>query len=177
MIGKTYRVVRKAVAKLMGTKSGPVTFSHSESNEGSRYIVYKASSWQDAMTFLRQQEVKESLMYLIVETPEGNIGKDLISIFDEGNGNTLELGKRKPLHEPKKSKTHCSRCGYFVLPCGPLIKGVHYYISLEDMQKRGQGFFCYKCQAIWCAFCVTLDGTKCTCPFCGESMVSYTTEK
>ena len=176
MSTRLFRTVRDTVGRLMRTKSGSVTFSHSESREGSRYVVYTASSWQDAMMFLREQEVKEHLLYLIAETPEGNIGKDLISIFDEGNGKTLELGKRKPLRVPKKSETHCSRCGYFVMPGAPLIKGAVHYLCLEDMQPFGQGFFCHKCASVMCAFCITLEGTKAPCPFCDGPMVPYTKE-
>jgi hypothetical protein len=131
------------------------------------------------MTFLREQEVKEPLRYLIVETPEGNLGKDLISIFDERDSKTLELGIRKPLRTLNKSDTHCSSCGYFVIPGGvsPIKAAWHFqFLSLEDMQKKGQGLFCQRCESIMCAFCATLEGTKAPCPFCGEPMAPYTKE-
>src|SRR5205807_3829377 len=85
-------------------------------NDGSTYDIYRAPSRAEALAFLRDFEVKEERRYVIVETPQGNLGKDFVLIFDEKTQETIELARRKPLASLKKSMTHCCRCGYPVLP-------------------------------------------------------------
>jgi len=55
------------------------------------YEVYKCQSYSTALQFLRSIPFSEipSLYYIIVETPSGNIGKDVEVIFDEASGDTI----------------------------------------------------------------------------------------
>ncbi|MGI5818125.1 MAG: YecA family protein [Armatimonadota bacterium] len=50
------------------------------------YQVYTGSTKQEAIEFLEGQEVNEPSFYIVVETPEGNWGKDIAGIYDEDAG-------------------------------------------------------------------------------------------
>lgn len=50
------------------------------------YEVRRAGTRSAAMTYLRARQVREEEYYVIVETPEGNIGRNLIVIFEERSG-------------------------------------------------------------------------------------------
>lgn len=53
-------------------------------NEGSNtYETHKAPSKSAALAFLKNKSVTKSLYYVIVETPEGNWGKDIDGIYQE----------------------------------------------------------------------------------------------
>ena len=56
------------------TKEGTVTYS---------YEVYRAKTAQDAREFLDRKPVAKPLHYLVVETPEGNWGKDINGMYKE----------------------------------------------------------------------------------------------
>jgi hypothetical protein len=155
-----------------------VIYKHTENKGDKLFYVYTAKSWQDAIEFLHKYEVRKPLNYVVVETPEGNLGKDIISIYNELDGKTLELGYRKPLPEIKKSLTHCCRCEYFVFPMEHFnkevfVKEVRYFLSLEDMQNNGNGFYCSKCKTVWCAICVSFCNGKVFCDICGSDMDFY----
>ena len=47
------------------------------------YEVYKAHSAQDAREFLDGKSVAERLYYIVVESPEGNWGKDIEGLYKE----------------------------------------------------------------------------------------------
>lgn len=170
---------RSRAGSTTGQKWDTVQFRRTEihPNGASRYEVHTAPSRSDALAFLREQEVREEGHYVIVETPEGNVGRDLIMIFDEGSGEMIELGERKPLPKLRRSMTRCARCGYTVLPAGqPLLSGglttgsVVELIILSDLQNRGVGFHCSKCRTLWCPFCVSLEGEAVPCGICGRAM-------
>jgi hypothetical protein len=147
-------------------------YQGSETSGGNRYEVYSASSRSEALSFLRGKEVKEERLYVIVETPEGNFGRDLIWIFDEKTQELLEHGERKPLPQIEKSMTRCARCGYIVLPVGAQApKGP---IDVDEvgelLKEKGMGFYCGSCQTLWCPFCVSTRGFSPTCELCGEEV-------
>jgi hypothetical protein len=146
-----------------------VKYKDKETNNGNTYVVYTAANRSTALEFLRQTEVKTEREYVIVETPEGNIGKDLIMIFEEGSSAKIEFGVRTPMTKLVKSRTNCTRCSYPVLPAGPAIPGATELILLGDMQKKGVGFFCSTCNTAWCPFCVPVDKLG-VCELCGEQM-------
>jgi hypothetical protein len=153
-------------------KNGPapeVTFREREVKDGNTYEVYTASSRAKAMVFLRETEVKEERTYLIVETPEGNLGKDLIMIFNEGTSAKIEFGTRKPLGKLTKSRTHCTKCGYSVLPAGRPIPGATELIVLEELREGGVGFYCDRCATAWCPFCASSPDPQ-VCGLCGQKM-------
>ncbi|OGU29297.1 MAG: hypothetical protein A2057_09240 [Ignavibacteria bacterium GWA2_35_9] len=175
-----------------GTKNSQfsdVKYKEKEVTNGNTYIVYKASNKVRAMEFLRATDVKEEQKYLIVETPEGNLGKDMIMIFNEATQELIEYGERNPLPELSKSKTNCARCGYPVLPMDNeeqstkksspfemLLKGlqkesVEPFVPLDDMKLQGHGFFCPTCQTCWCSFCVS--ETKLRCDICGGTLTIF----
>ena len=47
------------------------------------YEVYEARTARQARDFLNGKTVAEPLCYIIVETPEGNWGKDIDGLFEE----------------------------------------------------------------------------------------------
>jgi hypothetical protein len=47
------------------------------------YRVYKGPDEQSAMAFLQQNPVTQNLLYLVVETPEGNFCRDAMGIYRE----------------------------------------------------------------------------------------------
>lgn len=47
------------------------------------YEIYKARTAEAARTFLEGKVVNERLHYLVVETPEGNWGRDINGIYRE----------------------------------------------------------------------------------------------
>lgn len=47
------------------------------------YRVYKGPDEQSAMAFLQQNPVTQNLLYLVVETPEGNFCRDAMGIYKE----------------------------------------------------------------------------------------------
>ncbi|MDR3217661.1 MAG: hypothetical protein LBU22_01555, partial [Dysgonamonadaceae bacterium] len=53
-----------------------VTFVSESKDDSSVWMVYTAPSKADAMDFLSQQDIDKPLYYVVVETPEGNFGKD-----------------------------------------------------------------------------------------------------
>jgi len=146
-----------------------VTFKEREVTDGNEYLVYVAATRSAAMSFLRSTPVKEERHYLIVETPGGNLGKDMIMIFDERTSEKLEFGTREPLPGLTKSTTHCSKCGYPVLPGGRAVPGVKELLLLEELKDKGVGFVCSTCRAAWCPFCVQGD-TPDSCQLCGTRM-------
>jgi hypothetical protein len=61
-------------------------------NNGNIYEVYFAPDYITGVDFLRKIPRNEipPQYYIIVETPEGNIGKDIDGIFNESTGNAIE---------------------------------------------------------------------------------------
>lgn len=59
--------------------------SWEEKTDGRRYEVYRSDTRAKALEFLANIPTAEipQLFYVIVETPQGNVGKDLQGIFDE----------------------------------------------------------------------------------------------
>jgi len=145
-----------------------VRFREVETTNGNRYEVFTATSRDTALEFLRAEDVKEERSYLVVETPDGSFGKDLVMIFDEKTSEMIEFGERKPLPQLKKSKAHCARCGYAVLPAGRAVAGVTEMIVMEDLKKKGVGFSCQTCRTLWCPFCISLQGAAPICGICGK---------
>jgi hypothetical protein len=74
--------------KLFGGKVKYVkTYSHTaEETIGpitSTYEMYRAKTAQEARNFLEGKTVSKQLYYVVVETPEGNWGKDIDGIYKE----------------------------------------------------------------------------------------------
>ncbi len=149
-----------------------IKYKEREVKDGNTYEVYTGPSRSRALEFLRGTEVKEERRYVVVETPEGCLGRDLIMIFDEANSERIEFGIRNPLPELTKSKTHCTRCGYPVVPAGRWIVSPEEPIPLDQMREQGAGFYCSTCLTSWCPFCVTADSAG-TCQLCGAHMDIY----
>lgn len=80
-----------SLARLRETESPSgdgVQYKETESKQGpmgvrQTYEVYKADSKTAALSFLEQKKVSQEYYYLIVETPEGNWGKDRMGMFEE----------------------------------------------------------------------------------------------
>jgi hypothetical protein len=158
--------------------AGKVAFVETQrQSDGYTYDIYRAATRAEALAFLRDHEVKEECRYAIVETPQGNLGKDMVLIFDEKTGEMVELGKRNPLPRPKKSRNHCFRCGYPVLPLnrrsdfGTINISIK-IVDIKKMIKDGTGFMCPSCQSFCCAICAE-QAMGLLCVFCRKEMVPF----
>lgn len=146
-----------------------VEYKERETTDGNTYEIYVAPNKSVALSFLRETEVKEERKYVVVETPEGSFGKDMIMVFDEQTSEKIELGERKPLPKLRKSETHCARCGYPVLPAGRPPYSTIELILLDELKEHGVGFYCSDCRTAWCPFCVEQKRPD-ICPLCNERM-------
>jgi len=52
-------------------------------DSGKVWRIYTAPSKADATAFLSRQQVNRSFFYIVVETPEGNFGKDIDGVYQE----------------------------------------------------------------------------------------------
>jgi TPR repeat protein len=141
-----------------------VLYSETVDNAQGHYDVYKASSRDAALKFLRGKTVKEERQYVVVETPEGNFGRDFIMIFNESTGSMIEFVERIALSNLVKSSTRCTKCGYVVVPSINLEATYNFqvkmWVSSEEIKSKGHGFYCQNCKTLWCSFCVPLDADK-----------------
>lgn len=69
----------KFVRKYSETKTEPLTGATGILH----YEIYKARTAYAARAFLESKTVDERLHYLVVETPEGNWGRDINGIYKE----------------------------------------------------------------------------------------------
>ncbi|WP_131786759.1 hypothetical protein [Protofrankia symbiont of Coriaria ruscifolia] len=118
------------------------------------YLIEEFASRRAALEFLRGCEVRDERIYVIAETPAGNLGKDLIMIFEEADGRFVEIAERSALPSPRRSDEDCARCDYSMMPAGapePIgdVDGEHvsvtYYLNLEELELKGHGFRCELC--------------------------------
>lgn len=130
------------------------------------YMVADFPDRASALRFLRGCEVRRERAYVIAENPQGNLGKDLIMIFEEARGNFVEIAERSPA--PRISREDCARCGYTVLPVDGAsrssltVRGadVRRYVALDDLERGGNGFRCGSCAALACAHCYRATGPE-----------------
>lgn len=170
-----------------------VKFKTNEIKDNVIYDIYTAGSHNDAIEFLRVMPVKGESKYVMVNTPDGIFGKNMIAIFNEETKDVMEYGQRAPLPQFIKSKTHCAKCGYPVMPPDPelyeyferllseqsippqgilaLKKNGNKGFFLEQLKNHGVGLLC-RCSAAWCPFCVS-PVTPSTCGICRSDMVIY----
>lgn len=73
----------KKVTSPTDGKAQNVTFLRENRNQGSIWRVYKAQNKADALAFLSQQQITRALYYVVVETPEGNFGRDIDGFYKE----------------------------------------------------------------------------------------------
>jgi hypothetical protein len=124
------------------------------------YLIEDFPDRAAALEFLRGCEVRDERVYVIAENPQGNLGKDLVMIFEEADGAFVELAERSPA-PVNVSFGDCARCGYAVIPASaPGSAAIHYgdgqvrwSVSLDQMEMTGQGFKCTSCGALICAAC------------------------
>ena len=57
---------------------------------GKEYWIFSSDSRETAMAFLRQVTVPRRLLYVIVETPDGNVGRDCEMLFNESDGSRID---------------------------------------------------------------------------------------
>jgi hypothetical protein len=60
-----------------------VTFVREDRDSDTVWIVYKAPCKADATAFLSRQQILRPLYYVVVETPEGNFGRDKDGFYQE----------------------------------------------------------------------------------------------
>jgi hypothetical protein len=63
--------------------SGKATYVRKDVKGSNTYEIYKAPSKSVALEYLKTKPVTKPLYYVIVETPEGNWGKDIDGIYQE----------------------------------------------------------------------------------------------
>lgn len=86
---KTEKEPEKSAAQISGTQGSAanVRFLRDERQPGQGgiaiYRIHTAPSKADAMAFLQTQQVTRNLLYLVVETPEGNYCRDIGGIYKE----------------------------------------------------------------------------------------------
>jgi hypothetical protein len=131
-------------------------------DNGRIYEVHWVRSEAVALDYLRRRDVRIEGYYVIVETPHRTIGRDMIMIFDEADGSMIEIAARTPLAEPQPSSTHCTRCGYPVLPAEAATEQpntiVEFAQSPEDLIRMGMGYRCINCDSVACAACYEVTG-------------------
>lgn len=137
-------------------------------DNGNVYEVHWVKSEAVALEYLRHRDVRQEGYYVIIETPGRNLGRDMITIFDEADGSLIEIPERTPLPELQPSATHCARCGYPVLPAGapedePVgppgsVVVVEFSQSLEEVVRNGWGYQCTNCRSAACAACYQATG-------------------
>ncbi|UCG68115.1 MAG: hypothetical protein JSV09_09820 [Thermoplasmata archaeon] len=64
-------------------EGGKVSYLRTDKKGYYTYKIYKAPSQSAALAFLKEHPVNQSLYYIIVETPEGNWGRDINGIYKE----------------------------------------------------------------------------------------------
>jgi hypothetical protein len=164
-----------------------VRFKQTERTNRATYHVYGAPSRRAALEFLRGAHVKDELVYNIVETPEGNFGRDLIYVFHEADGTPIELGARPQSRSPSPSDTRCAWCGFFVMPQKLSINdekvgSVSVYLTYDELAvllKTGGGLRCSTCSLLQCAVCSGVGENGATaratvCRGCGGKAVALT---
>jgi hypothetical protein len=86
---KTEKEPEKSAAQIPGTQGSAsnVRFVRDDRQHGqggiATYRIHTAPSKADAMAFLQTQQVTRNLLYLVVETPEGNYCRDIGGIYKE----------------------------------------------------------------------------------------------
>ena len=60
-----------------------VKFEENLTRGDSTYVVHTAPTKADALAFLQKKTVKTLSRYLVVDTPEGNLGRDINGIYEE----------------------------------------------------------------------------------------------
>ncbi|WP_406499837.1 hypothetical protein OG936_35030 [Streptomyces sp. NBC_00846] len=141
--------------------SAGVHFKHTEKNDRATYHVHSGPNQQAALAFLRSTPIRDEFVYNIVETPEGNFGRDLIYLFREADGTPIEFAERPQNQSPTSSSTRCAWCGFVVVPCRiPLndemdgtVQVYRTYDELMGLLKTGGGFCCRSCSLLQCAVC------------------------
>ncbi len=119
---------------LFSNSSKPQFMGYQEGGNGTKYEMYKSTSAEEARKFLETKTVTQPMYYVIVETPEGNWGKD-----KEG----LYLEKLLPFQTDISKKN-----------CTGSINGFPSLFSLSTaLQKISDNFICHvscgKCGHIW----------------------------
>jgi len=69
--------------EIVKTEISKVTYQSTDKNGPNTYEVYSGPDAETAKEFLKSKPVTESLYYVIVETPEGNYGRDKDGIYKE----------------------------------------------------------------------------------------------
>ena len=67
----------------VGPPRKKVVFLREDRDNDNVWVVYKAPTKTTAMTFLSRQRIDRPSYYVVVETPEGNFGKDNNGIYQE----------------------------------------------------------------------------------------------
>ncbi|MDA1358987.1 hypothetical protein O1R50_05100 [Glycomyces luteolus] len=170
---RTSGLPRRPRPEPLGPEDARVTFPRDgETRElralhkaGGYYLIVDFPDRATALRYLRGCEVRRELVYVIAENPEGNLGKDLIMIFEETDGSFVELAERSD--GSRSTMRDCGRCGYQVLPVHARTAGiaevsygssVRRYYALDGLQMGGHGFRCGSCKTLTCAWCLLASG-------------------
>ncbi|MFF2009615.1 hypothetical protein ACFVWY_11140 [Streptomyces sp. NPDC058195] len=151
-----------------------------EHRPSATYHVYRGPDRAHALEFLRGTPVMEPHVYVIVETPQGNLGRDLIYVFEESDGRPVEFGARTRLENPASSDTHCAWCGFYVVPFAvpreaAAASTLSVYLTMDEAREKGHGLRCHHCALLQCVFCADFaasgdGGTEPHCRACGRML-------
>jgi len=76
-------VTERPLAKPPVVNQNNVNFIRKGKEGNNIWVVYKAPSKTDAMAFLSKQMINQPCYYVVVETPEGNFGRDKDGVYQE----------------------------------------------------------------------------------------------
>jgi zinc-ribbon domain len=74
---------QKSARKSAPAAAFPVTFVRTEKKGGYKYHIYRGPGKEAALAYLKALPLPKKLEYHIVETPDGNFGRDVAGMFDE----------------------------------------------------------------------------------------------
>lgn len=141
-------------------------------DNGHVYVVSWVNSEAVALEYLRGHDVRQEGYYRVVETPNRNLARDMVMIFDEADGALIEVPERTPLPELTASTTHCARCGYPILPaarvefpcdgsdCGHPWHTADFADPTDKVILAGWGYRCTVCRSAACRACYEATGDQ-----------------
>ena len=73
----------KPVTPIQGPQMNKIIFVREDRDSGNIWRIHKASCKADAVAYLSTHPVKFPFYYIVVETPEGNFGRDINGFYQE----------------------------------------------------------------------------------------------
>ena len=74
---------RTLLSQNVTNRKSNVVYIREDKDNNNIWVIYKAPSKTDAMSFLSKQTITQPCYYVVVETPEGNFGRDKDGFYQE----------------------------------------------------------------------------------------------